>query len=275
MQLLLDGPTIEHVHRFAAPWRRPHLSVKLPSKLIPGGAIVIAMLFLAGGMVTHESLADSSIVATYHPVNPSFIAAITDPGLVNVISIGPAHRVISLGSGVVISSNGLLVTNNHVVAGAQSIEVTFGTPVVDYTAKVVARDPRNDIALLQVIGVHGLHPLPWARTSSLETGVGIAVIGNAYGYCGMPVVTTGKVVATHLSVTIKVTAERKYESLSNMIEVNAEVIPGDSGGVVVNSRGVILGMTTSTNRQAHVGYAIAASEVLRVIHRLRSEHRLH
>jgi S1-C subfamily serine protease len=233
------------------------------------------LVLITGEVVAHESLADSSAIATFHPVNPKSIATIVDPGVVDVLAIGRANHIISTGSGIVVSASGLLVTNNHVIAGAKTVEVAFGNPIVDYAAKIVARDPRDDIALLQAIGIYGLHPLPWARATSIETGAGIAVIGNAYGYCETPMVTTGQVMATNLDVTIYYPEEHEYKSLPDMIEVDAKVIPGDSGGVVVNSRGVILGMTTSTNRQAHVGYAIAASEVLSVIHRLRSEHRLH
>lgn len=232
-------------------------------------------LLATGGVVTHESLIGSSVVAAYHPVNPRAIAVITDPGLVNIISFGRTNQATSTGTGIVISANGLVVTNAHVVARARLIEVTLGTSAMVYAAKIIARDPGEDIALLQVFGIHGLHPLPWSRTSSPETETSIAVIGNAHGYCGTPIVTTGKVIATNLGVTIGVPTEHRYESLPDMIEVDAKVIPGDSGGVVVNSHGVILGMTTSTNLREHVGYAIAAPEVLSVIHRLRTEHTSH
>ena len=192
-----------------------------------------------------------------------------------MLAIGRANHITSTGSGIVVSAGGLLVTNNHVIAGAKTVEVAFGNPVVDYAAKIVARDPAEDIALLQAVGIYGLHPLPWARARSSEIGIGIAVIGNAYGYCETPIITTGQVIAPNLAVTIDYPEEHAYKTLPDMIEVDAKVIPGDSGGVVVNSRGIILGMTTSTNQQAHVGYAIAASEVLRVIRQLRSERHLH
>lgn len=226
-------------------------------------------------MVTHGSFTDGSINAMYHPLNPKSIAAIADSGLVDVLSFGYPNDVTVTGSGIVISRSGLLVTNNHVIAGAKRVEVAFGNPTVDYPAQIVAQNPQADIAILQAIGVQGLHPLPWLRTGTATNGTSIAVIGNAYGYCETPIVATGQIMDSNLGVTIDYSEQHKNKTLPDMIAVNAQVIPGDSGGAVVNSHGIVLGMTTATNQQAHEGYAIAAPAVLKVIQQLLAAPPLH
>src|SRR5919197_4253832 len=148
------------------------------------------------------------------------------------------------GTGIILTSSGEVLTNNHVVEGATSVNVSIdghGT----HQAKVLGVDPSRDVALVQVQGVSGLPTAKLADSSSLKVGQSVAVLGNACGQ-GDTQVTTGHITGLNQSVTAQ-DDTGGAEKLTGMVAVDAHIVPGDSGGAIVNSSGQVVAMTTAGN----------------------------
>jgi S1-C subfamily serine protease len=157
----------------------------------------------------------------------------------------------ALGTGIVLSSNGLILTNNHVINGATSISVNDIGNGKTYTATVVGYDESQDIAVLQLSGASGLTTANTGNSTGVGVGNSVTALGNAGGVGGTPSVAAGSVVALNQSITASDESSGSSEQLSGLIESNADIQPGDSGGPLVNSHGQIIGVDTaaSTNYQ--------------------------
>jgi S1-C subfamily serine protease len=179
------------------------------------------------------------------------------------------------GTGMIVTSNGQVLTNNHVVKGANSIRVTIQGRSGTYKADVVGVDPTDDVALIQIEGVSGLPTVTLSNSSDLQLGQSVVAIGNALGRGGTPSVTQGAVTA--LGRSIHVSGENgDSESLSGLIQTNAAISPGDSGGALVNGAGQVIGMITAAstyrpNQQVStIGYAIPVNNAVAVVNRIRA-----
>jgi S1-C subfamily serine protease len=178
------------------------------------------------------------------PSDASSIAARVDPGLVDVnttIDYGTAQGA---GTGMVLTSNGEVLTNNHVIDGATSISVTDVGNGRTYAATVVGYSVTKDVAVLKLTGASGLQTV---TTSSASASVGEEVvgIGNAGGSGGTPSYAGGTVTATNQSITASDELTGTAENLTDMIETNADIQSGDSGGPLVNASGRVIGMDTA------------------------------
>jgi S1-C subfamily serine protease len=163
------------------------------------------------------------------------------------------------GSGFVISDDGYVLTNNHVVDGASSITVTFSDGTTE-DATVVGTDPTHDVAVLKIADVHGATPLALADTSTLQVGDEVLAIGNALDLGDSPTVTLGIVSAKDRSI------QTDTESLSGLLQTDAAINPGNSGGPLVDSTGTVVGINTAGVTGANnIGFAIDISTVKSVI----------
>jgi S1-C subfamily serine protease len=159
------------------------------------------------------------------------------------------------GSGFLIDSDGHILTNNHVVDGAQTIEVTFGgADTTRYKAKFIGADTRNDIALLKIDpGTHKLTPLALGDSTGLEVGQRVLAIGNPFGF--QSTLTTGVVSA--LGRTVQ-TGDTTF--IDQAIQTDAAINPGNSGGPLLNSHGEVIGIDSAisspTESSAGIGFAI-------------------
>lgn len=171
----------------------------------------------------------------------------------------------SAGSGVIISEDGYIVTNNHVVETAVNIEVILNDNR-KFTAKVIGRDPNTDIALVK-IEAKNLTVLPWGDSESLKLGEWVLAVGNPFNLTST--VTAGIVSAKSRSIGI-MSGQMPMESF---IQTDAAVNPGNSGGALVNSRGELVGINTAiaSRTGSYTGYsfAIPASIVHKVVEDLR------
>ena len=197
------------------------------------------------------------------------VAAIIDPALVDIVSTFSYQQAEGAGTGIVLTSNGEILTNNHVINGATSISVTDVGNGRTYSASVVGYDATHDVAVLQLQGASGL------KTASLNTAaatVGEAVVaaGNAGGTGGTPTAAAGSVVAVGQSISASNELTGTSERLSNLIEVNANIQSGDSGGALVDSSGAVIGINTagsssySLSSQTGRGYAIPIADALTI-----------
>jgi len=192
--------------------------------------------------------------------------AATIDGLVDLDSRIPGG--VASGTGIVLSPDGVVVTNNHEVARADAITATDLADGRSYRASVVGRDPGHDIAVSRLVGASGLPVAPLGDSDRLEVGDRVAAIGNAGGRGGRPTITTGAVTALMRSIVAADDATHQRRLLHGMIQVSATVEPGDSGGALVAASGVV-GMVSATSPGA--GYAIPIDTVLSVAHKLGAD----
>ncbi len=181
-------------------------------------------------------------------INPSAIAAKVDPGLVDVNTVLGYANAEAAGTGIVLTSNGEILTNNHVVEGATSIKVTDIGNGKTYTASVVGYDRTQDIAVLQLQGASGLTTESLGDSTKVATGDAVVGIGNAGGAGGTPSAASGTVTALNQSITASDGSSGSSEQLTGLIQVNANIQSGDSGGALVNSAGQVIGVDTAASQ---------------------------
>jgi S1-C subfamily serine protease len=173
------------------------------------------------------------------------IATSVDPGLVDITTQLSYQQSSAAGTGMILSSNGLILTNNHVIDGATSISVRDIATGKTYTASVVGYDETSDVALLQLKNASGLTPVT-TNMSGVTVGESVVGIGNAGGVGGTPSYAAGTVLAKDKTITAGDDENPTgSETLSGMIEMNADIQAGDSGGALVNSKGQVVGMDTA------------------------------
>ena len=177
----------------------------------------------------------------------SQIASRVDPGLVDVTSTLGYQDATAMGTGIVLTSNGEILTNNHVVNGATSVSVSDIGNGKTYKATVVGYDESHDVAVLQLSGASGLTTATTGNSSTVKVGDDVVGLGNAGGAGGTPSVAAGTVTALNQSITASDEGSGSSEQLSGLIESNANIQPGDSGGPLVNSYGQIIGMDTAAS----------------------------
>ena len=140
-----------------------------------------------------------------------------------------------------------ILTNNHVIDGATSISVTDVGNHKTYTASVVGYDRTKDIAVLQLQNASGLQTATLGNSSNASVGENVVGIGNAGGTGGTPSAVGGTVTALNQSITASDDGDGTSEQLSGLIETNADIQPGDSGGSLVNTSGDVIGMDTAAS----------------------------
>ena len=214
---------------------------------------------------------------TTPPVNGSLdvnrIAAIVNPAIVDINTIVGSSQ--AAGTGMILTSDGQVLTNNHVVDNSSTIKVTIAGRSGTYTAHVVGVAPAADVALIQIEGVSGLPTVTLASSSSLKVGDAVVALGNALGLGGTPAVSTGTVIALNQTITASEGSGRS-EQLTGMIQSDAPISPGDSGGPLVNSAGQVVGMITAGDVQGFrsqtstVNYAIPADTAITYVNMVRS-----
>jgi S1-C subfamily serine protease len=171
----------------------------------------------------------------------------------------------SAGTGMVMTANGLVLTNNHVVQGATSIEVTDEATGETYTGKVVGTDATNDVAVLQLEDASGLTPVDFDASGGVATGDAVHSTGNAGG-TGDLVTAEGTVLATDQAISVASETGSGTESLSGLIELQSDVVSGDSGGPLRDADGEVVGIVTaaSSGSAPITGYAIPISHALSI-----------
>ena len=202
------------------------------------------------------------------------IAAKVSPAIVDINTV--LGNGAAAGTGMLISSTGEILTNNHVVNGSTSITVTVQGRSQKYSAHVVGVDISQDIAVIQIDGsVSGLPTVKFADSSSLEVGQTVVALGNALGRGGAPNVTSGQITALDQTITAS-SGGSSSETLNGMIQSDAVIYEGDSGGALVNTSGQVVGMITAGQAQgfrssaSDVGFAIAANTAVGVVNRIRA-----
>ncbi len=206
--------------------------------------------------------APNAVKSAFEAVAPAVVSINTkgfDPS--NGFGLDPAEGD---GSGVVISSDGLVLTNAHVVRNATSIKVTFA----DRTTKdavVIGSIPDNDVALIQVQGVTNLKAARLGSSAALQVGDQVVAVGNALALKGGPTVTSGIVSALNRDIS------DQDISLEGLIQTDAAINPGNSGGPLVNAKGEVVGMNTAIIQNTNnIGFAIAIDRIKPLVEDIKS-----
>lgn len=174
------------------------------------------------------------------------IARKVDAGLVDITTTFAGQSGTAEGTGMIITKNGLVLTNNHVVEGAATVSVRDVGTNTNYVGTVVGYDLAQDVALIQLKGAKGLSTIKTANSDTVTSGQSIVGIGNAGGIGGTPSFVAGNVVALNQAIAAgDATNPAGSENLSGLIEVSAAIVPGDSGGPLVNAKGQVIGMDTA------------------------------
>lgn len=171
----------------------------------------------------------------------------------------------SAGTGIIASSDGTVVTNHHVVEGATSIKVTVVSTGRTYTARYVGGDPTVDVAVIRLEDAQGLTPAPTSATPA-SVGDPVTAVGDAGGDGGSLTASTGSVTATGQNITVRGEGGDGPTRLTDLLQLRAYVVPGDSGGAVLDSEGRVVAMNVAASANASdvTGYAIPLARVQEV-----------
>jgi len=219
---------------------RPSSSTSAPSSISNGNSSQNAG---TGGSSSNSNSSGSG-------VNATAIADSIDPSIVDVVNTLAGGSGLAEGTGIITSSSGLILTNNHVIDGAQSVTVQIDGQGSQLAATVVGYDPADDVALIKINDTSGLSlkVAPLGNSDDVTVGETVVAIGNAYGRGGTPAVVTGTV--TGLDQPITASDGATSENLTGMIEMNADIVSGDSGGPLVDSAGKVIGMDTAGSQSS-------------------------
>ncbi|WP_433265065.1 S1C family serine protease [Actinosynnema sp. CS-041913] len=256
-------------------WRRTGTvvtSAALIAALFGGATGGVIGALNAPGSPVGTSTTPVALQSSSSTVDVSGIAAKVLPSVVQV-NVAAAQGE-GIGSGVILSSDGRILTNNHVVSGAQHVTVTFddGRTV---NAKVLGADTGSDLAVLQAEGVSGLTPATFADSDDVRIGDQVVAIGSPEGLQGT--VTSGIVSALDRTVTVPGSTRRSNPVSYQAIQTDASINPGNSGGPLINAAGQVVGINsaiyspTAESGQAGsvgIGFAIPSNQAEQIADQL-------
>ncbi len=228
----------------------------------------------------HDNAAGSGSSST--PLNQVAVANKVKPGLVDITSTLKYNSETAEGTGMIISSAGLVMTNNHVIDGATLVRATLVDPVNNssesYAAQVVGYDATDDVALLKLVGASGLATETFGNSSQVSLGAPVLALGNAEGQGGARP-AAGIINALNRSIQASDQGSNTTEDLNHMLQTNAQIQQGDSGGALANSAGQVIGMITAANTTTSgqigssggtLGFAIPINSALTIARQIAS-----
>jgi len=211
-------------------------------------------------------------------IDQQAVAGKVEPGLVDITATLRYTGQVFEGTGMVLSSSGLVLTNNHVVDGSTGLTATVVTTGRKYQAQIVGTDAKDDVALLKLTGVSGLKTVQPGDSSKVTVGTPVVALGNAGGAGGTPTVTSGSITALNRTITASDAGSGSSETLHNMLQTDAQIAEGDSGGPLANAAGQVIGMNTAANTQSfgprgsNEGFAIPLNRALTIARQMAAGH---
>lgn len=189
--------------------------------------------------------------------------------IININGTVPGGRI--SGTGMIIAADGTALTNNHVVAGTSDLTAQFGAAGRRYAVTVLGVDPTQDVALIRLVGVRNLPVVPLETSGVVNLGDDVTAEGNALGHNGAPVVVTGQVISLDETLTVLSEGNQTSNTLAGLIQFNAPIQPGDSGGPLLDSAGRVIGMDTAASptqgdQGAEFGAAIPIETAVGIAH---------
>ncbi|MCU1504186.1 MAG: peptidase and chymotrypsin/Hap [Ilumatobacteraceae bacterium] len=273
-------------HRPRSSWAPPnpadrvhHGTVEtLPPRRRPrrGGGAALALIAAALLLVGAFALFGGGRGSVGPPAQETASRATLTKGVVDVTAVLGLQNAEAAGTGIVVASSGLVLTNNHVIDGATRITVTVVSTGRSYTAAVVGTDPSEDIAVLRLAQASGLTTARLGDSSTVRRGDAVVALGNAAGR-GTLTATAGNVTALDQTITASDQSGGSAETLHHLIEVSADLQPGDSGGPLYDATGKVVGIDSAgtavrgaTQAAARPGYAIPINNALTIARQIES-----
>jgi S1-C subfamily serine protease len=204
--------------------------------------------------------------------NATDATAAQEKGLVYIDTTLDYGTAKAAGTGMILTSDGEILTNHHVVEGATSISVQVVSTGKTYTADVVGYDATHDVAVLQLDDASGLTPVTTDADETVQVGDTVTGVGNANGDGGAASAAPGTVSALNQSITVSSETGGEASRLSNLIQIDADIIPGDSGGALYDDDGEVIGMNTAASSGSSdiSGYAVPIAEALTIAQQIES-----
>ena len=179
-------------------------------------------------------------------IDVNAVAAKVQPGVVDIYT-QLSSGIAGAGTGIILTPEGEVLTNNHVIDGSTSITVVHISTGRRYTATVVGTVPSEDIAVLQLQGAANLPTVPIGKSSSVKAGDPVVALGNAGGVGGAPHTVSGTVQALNQTITATDLDGSHPETLAGLIQIDAPLEPGDSGGPLINKSAQVIGIDTAAS----------------------------
>ncbi|HET6909046.1 MAG TPA: trypsin-like peptidase domain-containing protein [Mycobacteriales bacterium] len=269
---------------WAAPAQPPPTASSRWHPLLAGliGLVVGAAVAVPFGLAHRPAVQSDAI---QNPVSPpgvnnapsaDDIATQVDRSIVDITSRLGYQRAVAAGTGMVITAGGDVLTNNHVIDGATSITATSVTTGLSYTATVVGTDPTQDVAVIHLTKAPPLVPIDVGDSSSLTIGQAVVALGNAGGAGGTPAIASGYITDLDRQITATDAGGGNSQKLFGLIETDAPIRPGDSGGPLANSRAQVIGMDTAASAGSAYGnvnsrgFAIPIKHALDIAHQIEA-----
>ncbi|HEY2577351.1 MAG TPA: trypsin-like peptidase domain-containing protein [Streptosporangiaceae bacterium] len=237
---------------------------------LPGGG---AAPGAGNGQPNGNSGANSSVTQS--------VASKVSPGIVDIISTPSFSGQDSTleGTGMVVSHSGLVLTNNHVVEGTNSVEAKIANTGQIYKVTVLGTDQTHDVALLKLSNASNLNTVTPGDSGKVQIGETVVALGNAEGQDGSPTVVSGRITSLNQSIQASDAGAGTTENLHGMLQTNAPIVAGDSGGALADTQGQVIGMNTAANSAANssaggasMGFAIPINRALSIANQILSGH---
>jgi S1-C subfamily serine protease len=225
---------------------------------------------------THAATGPTGGATSTQTLSPGTITDRVAPGLVDIDTVLGYRNARAAGTGMVLESGGLVLTNNHVIADATRITATDVGNGRTYAASVVGYDVADDVAVLQLDRADGLTTVSLGDSAAVQVGDPVVAMGNAGGVGGDPVVVTGSVTALDRSITATDADGGRAEQLTGLIQIAAAIEAGDSGGPLVDASGHVIGMNTAAasglrfQAAGGVGFAIPINAAMTIVHHIQA-----
>lgn len=223
---------------------------------LPSGALdfTAAAESTVNGVVSIKSFGTRRMSGQTEMLSDPFLEYFFGPQATPRQKAEPKEQQMGLGSGVIVTEDGYIVTNNHVIDGASRLEITLNDNRT-FDATLIGTDPVTDIALLK-IDAEDLHVIPWGNSDDLKIGEWVLAVGNPFGFTST--VTAGIVSAKARNIS-SITRSGHNGGIESFIQTDAAVNPGNSGGALVNLSGDLVGINTAIYSQtgSYTGYSFA------------------
>ncbi len=240
-----------------------HLDFSSENKKLASG-IVESKKEETDDITTSINLAEDNIVKVVNKVGPAIVKinTVRERVIYDFFARKTEKEIEGEGSGVIFSSKGYIITNNHVVEEATKIKVILPETEKEFLGKVIGRDPITDLAVVKIGGDDNLPVVELGNSDDLKVGQLTIAIGNPYGFSNT--VTTGVVSALGRKLPIQEGTE-----LTDMIQTDAAINPGNSGGALLDSKGRVIGINTAIISQAQgIGFAIPINTARGIVNKL-------
>jgi len=209
-----------------------------------------------------DSGVDGNVIISKDEENISAVASKVGPSVVSIVTKGQQQTIYGnqategAGSGIIISADGYILTNKHVVSDSTNLSVTTSDGTVYSNARVLGTDPLNDLAFVKIDGVTNLTPAILGDSGSIRIGENVVAIGNSLGQY-QNTVTSGIISGTGRPVSAQEGDNGSVEALTDLIQTDAAINPGNSGGPLVNLSGQVVGINTAVAQDAQsIGFSI-------------------